>query len=216
MKRYQYILLDWDGNLAQTLHAWPDALDVVLRARGMVFERKELIQACGGVASFLSDRVGLPRDEGSIVLEQATEIVKQMLPEMELYPDAVDVLHELKQSGKQLAVVTSSVRPVIEPLLQKFSLAAMFDVVVCIEDVTNRKPHAEPLEKAIALMGGTKELAVMIGDTEKDILAGHNAGIDSILFYPPEHEDFYDLQELLSHRPTHVVSDFRDIIKLAR
>ncbi len=216
MKSYQYILLDWDGNLARTLNAWPDALDMVLRARGMVFARKELIQACGGVASFLADRAGLPHAEGAAVLDEATELVKQMLPDMELYPDAVDVLRELKANGKKLAVVTSSVRVVIEPLLDKFDLAAIFDAVVCIEDTANRKPHAEPLEKALELMGGTKELAVMIGDTEKDILAGHNAGIDSILFYPPEHEDFYDLQELLAHEPTHVVSDFRDIMKLAR
>lgn len=214
MISYQYILLDWDGNLAQTLNAWPNALDEVLRGRGMEFTRKELIQACGGVAAFLSANAGLPHDEGVIVLEEATELVKRRLPEVELYPDAVDVLRALKENGKKSAIVTSSPRAVFEPLFSRFGLADLFDATVCAEDTELHKPSAQPLEKALELMGGTKELAVMIGDTEKDVLAGHNAGIDSILFYPPEHEDFYDFQALLAHQPTHVVSNFTDVVNI--
>jgi hypothetical protein len=31
MKQYEYIFLDWDGNIAHTLDLWPDALDEVLQ-----------------------------------------------------------------------------------------------------------------------------------------------------------------------------------------
>ena len=54
----------------------------------------------------------------------------------------------------------------------------------------------------------------MIGDTEKDVGAANNAGIDSILFFPPEHKRFYDIDKLKKHKPTHIVSDFRHIIEI--
>lgn len=215
MKKYQYILLDWDGNLAQTLNMWPDAIDIVLQKQGIHLKRSELIEACGGVAAFLSTHTELSEAEGKVVLEDATEIVKERLPLVELYPDAIDVLNDLKKSGKKLAVITSSIRSVVTPLLEKFNLNDLFDAVVCIEDTEHRKPHAEPLQKALEILGGNEEEAVMIGDTEKDILAAHNAGVDSILFYPVEHQEFYKLEKLMEHKPTYVVSEFWDITKIA-
>lgn len=215
MKKYQYILLDWDGNLAQTLNMWPDAIDIVLQKQGIHLKRSELIEACGGVAAFLSTHTELSEAEGKVVLEDATEIVKERLPLVELYPDAIDVLNDLKKSGKKLAVITSSIRSVVTPLLEKFNLNDLFDAVVCIEDTEHRKPHAEPLQKALQILGGNEEEAIMIGDTEKDILAAHNAGVDSILFYPVEHQEFYKLEKLMEHKPTYVVSEFWDITKIA-
>lgn len=216
MKTYQYILLDWDGNIAQTLGLWPDAIDIVLRRKHSIhLGHEELVKACGGVAAFLSSHTDLSIDEGKLVLEEATEIVKERLPIVELYPDAMDVLRMLKEKGKNLAVITSSIRSVVEPLLEKYGMEGLFDAVVCIEDTKHRKPHAEPLLKALELMGGTAERALMVGDTEKDILAGHNAGVDSVLFYPVEHQLYYSLDELKGHNPTYVISDFGDLVKIA-
>lgn len=215
MKKYKYILLDWDGNIAQTLNLWPDALDIVLRKQDIKLKRSELIEACGGVAAFLASHTALSEAEGKVVLEDATEIVKQRLPHVELYPDAIDVLNDLKKSGKRLALITSSIRVVVEPLLKKYSLDTLFDAVICIEDTENRKPHPEPLHKALELLGGNADEAIMIGDTAKDILAGENAGVDSVLFYPVEHQDIYSLDKLMEHKPTYVISEFWDVSKLA-
>jgi len=89
-----------------------------------------------------------------------------------------------------------------------------FDVVITHEDTEKHKPHAEPLEKALAQLGGNKEKAVMIGDSDKDLGAAKNAGVDSILFYPKEHERFYRLDDLKRFGPTYVVDDFREVLKI--
>jgi phosphoglycolate phosphatase-like HAD superfamily hydrolase len=64
--------------------------------------------------------------------------------------------------------------------------------------------HAEP------------DQAIMIGDSDKDIGAATNAGIDSLLFYPAEHQKFYDIEQLLRLKPTYVVDDFRQIMQIIR
>lgn len=78
----------------------------------------------------------------------------------------------------------------------------------------HHKPHPEPLEKALRLLGGTKTGAVMIGDSDKDLGAANNTGVDSILFYPSEHKKFYNLARLKQLNPTYVVDDFRQVLEI--
>ncbi len=86
--------------------------------------------------------------------------------------------------------------------------------MIANEDTDKHKPDPEPLEKALQLLNGTKQEAIMIGDSDKDIGAATNAGIDSILFYPSEHAKFYKLDELQALNPTHIVDDFRQILQI--
>ena len=92
-------------------------------------------------------------------------------------------------------------------------MAKFFTAIVAADDVTNHKPHPEPLEKALAALRGTKVKAVIIGDSDKDLGAANAFGIDSILFYPDEHKKFYNLAILEALNPTYIVSDFTEIIK---
>lgn len=67
------------------------------------------------------------------------------------------------------------------------------------------------LEKGLDLLQGTKREAIMIGDSNKDIEAANNAGIDSLLVYPQGHTIFYDLDQLKSYNPIYIVSNFKEI-----
>ncbi len=53
-----------------------------------------------------------------------------------------------------------------------------------------------------------------IGDSDKDLGAAKNAGIDSVLFYPAEHKKFYNLDALKTYSPTYIVDDFRKIMTI--
>ena len=67
---------------------------------------------------------------------------------------------------------------------------------------------------ALEHMGGTPDKAIMVGDRDKDILGGHNAGTDSVLFYSVEHQRHYKIERFLEHKPTYIISEFRDLIKV--
>ncbi len=211
-KTYEYILLDWDGNIARTLDVWLGAFQAVLRNRGFDLSDEEVAASFGEFERYVKEVWHVPNSDN--IFDEVDTIAKERLPSVELYPDALDVLHDLKVQGKQLALVTSSNHHNIVDVLERYEMRAMFDAIVARDDVTQFKPHAEPLEKALTLLGGSAERSIMIGDTDKDIGAANNAGCDSILFYPPEHVKFYDLDELMTHHPTHIVADFREILNL--
>lgn len=210
MKNYQFVLFDWDGNLAKTLDIWLLATRAPLEKRGIQVSDRTIGIQCFGRPIEGYTELGIKDIDAAIT--EMDQLAKKLMPEVELYPDALFVLETLKKQRKQTALITTSQRDKVLHLLDKYNIHNFFDVVITSEDTTHHKPHPEPLNKALEKLGGNKENAVMIGDSDKDIGAANNANIDSILFYPDAHEKFYDLDDLQKLKPTHTVRDLRQII----
>ena len=208
MKKYQYILLDWDGNLAKTLDVWLVAFREALNASGYYPSDLEIAASFGRFNGY-ANRLGIDNPEE--VLDMAVKIAKVKLPNVELYPDTLEILEYFKSKNKKTALITSSFRNSIEHLIKRYGLEPLFDTVLCYEDTVNHKPHTEPIDKALLLLGGNHEQAIIIGDSETDLGAAANAGMDSILFHSPEHKKFHDIEKLKRHNPTYIVEDFREI-----
>lgn len=211
MKKYKYILLDWDGNLAKTLDIWLEAFREVLESQGIHKSDNEIAMSFGQFPKY-AENWGVA--DGEQAMQDTDAIAKQRLPKVDLYPDALEVLQKLHETGRKLALISTSHRHNITDLLTSHAIDGYFDAIVSGDETTNHKPHPEPLEIGLKLLGGSKATAVMIGDSDKDLGAAQNAGIDSILFYPEEHKKFYDLEELKSHNPTHIVEDFKEILMI--
>jgi pyrophosphatase PpaX len=212
MSKYQYILLDWDGNLAKTLDMWLQIKRSTLAKRDIHLSDQEIAESFGAPREYF-ERWGV--QDIDIAIEEMDAIAKQLLPGVELYPDVLPVLEQLKERGKSMALITTSLRENVMGILNSYDMLQYFDLIIAHEDTVKHKPDPEPLEKALNELGGTKERAVMIGDSDKDLGAGLNAGIDTILFYPPEHEKFHNLDKLKELQPTYIVEDLRKILEIA-
>jgi pyrophosphatase PpaX len=212
-KTYRYILLDWDGNLAKTLDIWLDAFRIVLEKRGFHKSDEEIAATFG---AFINTATSWGLDDAQAAMDEADKLAKQKLPEVALYPDALEVLQSLHKAGKSLALITSSTHDNVRHLLNTHGIADFFQTIIAADDVTHHKPHPEPLQKALSHLGGTVDQAVLIGDSDKDLGAAANMGIDSILFYPAEHKRFYDIEKLKKLNPTYVVDDFRQVLGIVQ
>lgn len=210
-KSYQYILLDWDGNIAKTLHIWMDSLRVVLARHGVERSDYELGKSLGAFTAYAKEDWMLDID---VLWPELDAYARDHLPNVELYPDALYTIEKLYDAGKNLALITTSPHKNVSGLLNKYDLMKYFETIVAHEDTVRHKPHPEPLELSLARMNGNKESAIMVGDSDKDLAAAKNFGCDSVLFYPPEHSRFYELDDLKAHSPTYTVSDFRKIIEI--
>ena len=63
--------------------------------------------------------------------------------------------------------------------------------------------------------GSDPKDTIIVGDSDKDVLAGKNAGIDSAIVYPKINERFYKKEDLLKLEPTYFFNEYTDIAKLA-
>ena len=213
MKNYKYILLDWDDNLAQTLGLWLDVFKQVLAEEGFNPTNEEIAASFGKVVDYFAS-LGIKDPLG--LYEKADEIGRAKLPDAELYPDVLEVLAYFKEIGKKTALISASNRANIEPSLDKYGMRNLFDVVITREDTTKQKPDPESLFTALKALGGNADQAILIGDSDKDLGAAQNAGMDSILFYPPEHAKFYDIDKLKLLKPTFVVDGFTEIMSIVQ
>lgn len=131
-----------------------------------------------------------------------------LVKEFEGVLETVKWLHE---QNYKLGIVTTKQRNTVMMGLKLTKLDQFFDTIVAIEDVTNPKPHPEPVEKALNLLDAKPEEALMVGDNHHDIVSGQRAytktagvawsakGRDHIASYNPDIilENMTDLIDIL-------------------
>jgi pyrophosphatase PpaX len=94
-----------------------------------------------------------------------------------VYPGVVEAVRQIKSSGIQTGLVTSKNRQGALRGLALVGLEALMDVMVCADEVSNPKPHPEPVEKAVALLGADPGRTVYVGDSIHDMHSGRAAGV---------------------------------------
>ncbi len=93
-----------------------------------------------------------------------------------LFPGVVAGLEDMQRQGLRLACVTNKIARFTMPLLNRTGLAGRFAAVVCGDHVSKLKPDAEPYTLACEKLGLPAHDAVVIGDSENDMIAGRAAG----------------------------------------
>jgi pyrophosphatase PpaX len=96
------------------------------------------------------------------------------------YEGIVDMILDLARDGHPMALVTSKVDWLAVHALKLVGLDRAIPVVVGCDSTTNHKPHPEPVEKALSLLGSAPSSALFVGDSPHDIEAGRAAGVYTI------------------------------------
>ncbi|MGH7204454.1 MAG: HAD family hydrolase [Candidatus Levyibacteriota bacterium] len=211
MKKYKYLLFDWDGCLAMTLDVWLQAYKEVFSEYNVYPEDREIaLKVFGDWNAPLKFGIN---DVDTFTKKMITK-VNERYSTLQLYNGVKDTLQTIKAKDKRLALLTTSTSTLVLPSLEYHKLKEYFDTILTAESVTKHKPDPEIIEKAINELGGSKELSIIIGDSKSDLGAAQNAGIDSALFYPEHNQVFYDLERLKSFNPTYTITKFDKLLEI--
>ncbi len=211
MKDYDAYLFDWDGTLARSLEVWLEIKRELYHSHGLELTDEQIVLSFGRVRVTLQE-MAVSNAIIDKILDQMGKLSSQRIPAAEFYPYAYEMLLALKAKGKKLALITTGWRETIDMILDKHQLHGVFDVVITGGDVKEHKPHPEGILTALKRLGVRKDRAVMLGDSDKDLLAAKNAGVDSMLFYPPSHQIFYDQSYLETCDPQFVISSWQELL----
>lgn len=86
-----------------------------------------------------------------------------------LYDGALKVLQTLDKLNIKMTVVTNKPLIPAQFILKKLGAAQYFKAIICPENVKNRKPHPEPILKAMEIMGTNNSNSIMVGDSLPDV-----------------------------------------------
>ncbi|AHV95063.1 pyrophosphatase PpaX [Paenibacillus sabinae] len=127
------------------------------------------------------------------------------------FPNVNETLEGLRSRGIKLGVVTTKIRPTTIRALEMFDLLQYMDTIVTLNDVTNLKPHPEPVLTGVNNLGLSPEKTLMVGDSVVDIQSAKAAGVraagvawslkgeDTLRKYEPDYilQDMADLYEIV-------------------
>jgi len=182
VRSYEAILFDFDGVLVDSepvhFECWRD----VLKPFGIRLDWETYRARFIGISdlAMLRDLALLrqPPVEVELLWQQYPRkralFRQKMLEGAPITPAVRELLAGL--GGMRLAVVSSSGRDEIEPILTAGGIRACFGALVCREDVTEYKPAPAPYLKAAELLGVRR--ALVVEDSPAGIASGKAAGFD--------------------------------------
>ncbi|WP_406944680.1 pyrophosphatase PpaX [Halobacillus sp. SY10] len=126
------------------------------------------------------------------------------------YEGVVETIETLKEQGYKLGIVTTKMRNTVHMGLELTNLDGLFETVVTLDDVTNAKPHPEPIVKALNHLDSQASEAMMVGDNTHDIEAGQNAGTKTagVAWTVKGRKVLDDLN------PDYMLDNMRDLLKI--
>lgn len=150
--------------------------------------------------------------------ERAEEMLKRYIEHNHTYHDELvkeydgvyETVKALHEARFKLGIVTSKMREGTMLGLRLTKLEPFFQTIITVDDVTNGKPHPEPLMKAMEQLGASPETTLMVGDSDHDILGGKNAGTKTAgVCWTIKGEDY-----LRSFEPDYMLKNMRDLLQI--
>jgi HAD superfamily hydrolase (TIGR01549 family) len=172
------ILFDWDGTLVDTAQSTFEAFRKSLDDLGIPVERKLYEQIYSPNWRSMYRAIRLPEEKWQEAEDLWTRYYGQEPPE--LVQGGQSVLSELSRRGYSLGIVTSGSYARVWREITALGLTDAFRILVCNEDVVNKKPHPEGLEQAMLRMDKRPEICCYVGDSLDDMEMGKRAGIRTI------------------------------------
>jgi pyrophosphatase PpaX len=179
MTPVQTVLFDLDGTLIDSVRLILDSYHHTLAAHGLPPRSDE--HWLSGVGTPLTVQLadwGHDPDTLNAMIATYREYNLANHDRMvTVYPGVVAAVEAIRAAGLQTGLVTSKNRQGAIRGLTLVKLERMMDVLVCADEVTNPKPHPEPVEKAMALLGADPRTTVYVGDSIHDMVSGRAAGV---------------------------------------
>lgn len=223
-KKIQAVLFDLDGTLIDTAPDFIRIIKTMCQKHNHPVPSDEAIreQVSAGARAMVKlmfgEKLQNVSDDNPQLLAYRQEFLDtyeaDICVDSRLFDGLDDLLVTLESQGIPWGIVTNKPRYLAEILLDKLSLTERCSVLVCPDDVTNTKPDPEPMYLACQKLGVNPTDCVYVGDHIRDIQAGNNAGMVTILagygYIPPEDKA---LESWQADVIIHSTKELADVIK---
>jgi pyrophosphatase PpaX len=179
MASLRTVLFDLDGTLIDSVQLILDSYHHTLAAHGL--PPRTDADWLAGIGTPLTAQFSAWQDTAGLLYAVIATYREYNLKHHDrmvtVYPGVLEVVQVLKEDGIATGLVTSKNRVGALRGLTLARLETLMDVLVCADEVENPKPHPEPVEKAVRLLGADPATTVYVGDSIHDMRSGRAAGV---------------------------------------
>jgi phosphoglycolate phosphatase len=189
-RRYDLIVFDWDGTLADSTAIIARSIREALRDMGETVPEETAARYVIGLG--LADALRtvapmLPAERHSELVAHYRRRYLAAEQDIPMFKGAVELIAELDRAGYLLGVATGKSRMGLDRVLTKNGLATRFHATRCADE-GRPKPHPDMLLHVMDRLGVAPEATLMIGDTTHDLLLARNAGVAAVAVTYGAHE----------------------------
>src|SRR5690554_7311346 len=184
MKERKHIIFDLDGTLSDPGEGIINSLHHALKSFGIEGDPQILRTFIGPpLADSFQEHYNFDAEQTAEAIRVYREYFKDHgLFQNVIYPGIPELLHDLTQAGKTLAIATTKPTVYALQILEHFKIDGFFKKELVIGSYLDgrRTDKAELIATAMELLGGLPQDKVMIGDRKFDIIGAKANGIDVI------------------------------------
>ena len=172
------LIFDWDGTLVDSAHLGLVAFEKTFSELGITFAH-EIYEAKYSPNWYSTyEALGLPKE----LWQVADDLWIQHYGEQSasLIEGVGETLLSLRTKGYRLGIVSSGSRSRVCREVEQSVLADGFAVIICNEDIVNKKPHPEGLELAMRGMNVEPSKCAYVGEAPEDIEMGRRGNVLTI------------------------------------
>jgi HAD superfamily hydrolase (TIGR01549 family) len=168
------LLFDWDGTIVDSHQLGLTAFERSFADLGIPFDHEIYTRVYSPNWYSVYEAMGLPEEKWE--LADDLWIRHYGIQTAQPITGAKETIEALHGQGYQLGVVSSGSDCRVNREVSELGLTDFLDVVVCNEQMQNKKPHPEGLETAMQSLGRRQDESCYIGDSPEDIEMGKRAG----------------------------------------
>ncbi len=185
-ERINTVLFDLDGTLLDTAPDLCWALNQLLEQKNRPRLNLETVRPFVSYGGRALIRLGfdLPENHADIepLLKQFLDIyADNLVTHTQLFPGMDNLLNHLEQNDMQWGVVTNKQAWLTDPIMAGLNLTQRSACIVSGDTTAHRKPHPAPLMFACKQVGREVDQCVYVGDHQRDVEAGINAGMLTVV-----------------------------------
>ncbi|MBI9009975.1 MAG: HAD-IA family hydrolase [Tenericutes bacterium] len=177
MQKIDTILFDLDGTLVDSneliIKSFYETMKIYMPERD--FSRAELIEMIGPPLK----ETFLIATNNPNTIEEMIDYYRKIYVDLEfdyidIYPNTIKMLKAFSEKGFNLGIVTTKFKESAIPSIEHYGLDKYITSYCFLDDITEHKPHPEPIYYALKAFKNHKKV-MMVGDNTGDIEAGFNA-----------------------------------------
>jgi phosphoglycolate phosphatase-like HAD superfamily hydrolase len=195
MKRYKLVIFDFDDTIGHLAVRWTDVKKELLDWAGRNGRRIDPSMHVVGISNTLSETPEGKKEVDRVFGKYESECVgkKAYL----VFPSMMELMSDLEKAGYTLAIATGNHVKTVSDILEANGMRKTVAFIAGGDSVRFSKPDPETLEVIIRRLGIAKKEAIFIGNSEFDVVAGRDAGIETIKIRTLWEDDVAMLRELL-------------------